>query len=116
MYQMLSGHRPFEADNMFEAAAQKLAAKPEPLSAYIDIGRDWERLIARCLERDRAARFQTAAEFLTQVRILSLRRRRWSGMRRWNLCGEANAGRCSRLRNSGNDPCSSRASRQRLQH
>ena len=83
MYQMLSGHRPFEADNMFEAAAQKLAAKPEPLSTYIDIGRDWERLIARCLERDRAARFQTAAEFLAQVKALSLRRRRWSGMRRW---------------------------------
>jgi serine/threonine protein kinase/tetratricopeptide (TPR) repeat protein len=83
MYQMLSGHRPFEAENMFEVAAQKLAMKPEPLSTYIDISRDWERLIARCLERDRAARFQTASEFLAQVRVLSLRKRRWSGMRRW---------------------------------
>ena len=77
MYQMLVGRRPFEATNMFEAAAQKLAEDAEPLSTHIDIGRDWEKLVTRCLQRERAARFRTASELLDSVRRLSLRKRRW---------------------------------------
>jgi len=57
-YEMLSGRRPFTGDTPISVIAAILHKDPQPLDAAPDL----VRIVARCLQKSPAARFQTMAE------------------------------------------------------
>ena len=63
MYEMVTGHRPFQGDTPIDMALKRLAEAPLSPSVYApDLDKRWEGVILRCLEREPARRFQTASE------------------------------------------------------
>jgi serine/threonine protein kinase len=63
LYEMLARCRPFEGATMSDVIAALLTSNPLPLSqARPDAPPELERTVSRCLEKDRAARYQSAAE------------------------------------------------------
>ncbi|MBI1786442.1 MAG: serine/threonine protein kinase [Acidobacteria bacterium] len=63
LYEMLSGQRPFRGDHIPSLVYAVVHEKPKPL-ASVRPGLPWEleRMVARALEKDRAARYASAAE------------------------------------------------------
>jgi len=63
LYEMATGRVPFEGDTALSIAIKhKIETPKDPKSLNPNIPDDLKRLILRCLEKDRAKRFQTAAE------------------------------------------------------
>lgn len=58
LYEMLSGRRAFSGDSAIGAVAAILHKEPDPL----DVTPELQNLIARCLRKSPAARYQSAAE------------------------------------------------------
>src|SRR5271157_1179672 len=56
LYQMVTGRRAFEKDSHISTLAAVVQEEPRPLPSSVP--RDLERIIARCLRRDPARRFQ----------------------------------------------------------
>jgi len=81
LYEMLSGRRAFGGESAAAAMAAVLRDQPEPLDSPV-----WS-IVAQCLEKDAARRFQTAGELRTALEALRAggrpgkrrraRRRRW---------------------------------------
>ena len=60
-YEMISGRRPFDAENPMEALTQRLTRDPQPLgSAVADLPPDLALAIDRCLQRDVTKRWPDA--------------------------------------------------------
>jgi len=60
-YEMISGRRPFDAENPMEALTQRLTRDPKPLgSAAPDLPPDLALAVDRCLQRDVAKRWPDA--------------------------------------------------------
>ena len=59
LYEMLAGRRPFEGDSVAGTLAAILRDDPAPIGG---IAPETERVLGRCLRKDRAERFQSAAE------------------------------------------------------
>jgi tetratricopeptide (TPR) repeat protein len=69
MYQMLTGHAPFEAQGTGVQAFQQLCKPPlAPRRHVPDLDPRWERVILRCLEPAPGARFASAREVLASLR------------------------------------------------
>jgi TolB-like protein/Tfp pilus assembly protein PilF len=69
LYQMSSGHRPFEGATSIELASAILRDTPRPLGDIrSDLPDDLVRLIRRCLEKDPQRRVQTARDVGNEVR------------------------------------------------
>jgi serine/threonine protein kinase len=64
LYEMLAGRRAFEGDSELSTLAAVLHEPPPPLKARGDIPPALHRLLARCLEKNRDARFQSGGELL----------------------------------------------------
>ena len=63
LYEMLAGRRPFSGDTRFSTLASVLKASPDPLRRIRhDVPEHVERVVSRCLEKDPAARYASAAE------------------------------------------------------
>lgn len=60
LYQMTSGVLPFKGATAFQTAQAILEVAPAPLPANVPL--DLQRLVERCLAKDPALRFETAAE------------------------------------------------------
>ena len=61
LYEMISGHLPFETDSTFRMMQAHLVDQPTPLNEYRpDISPDIEHIVSRALSKDPAARFQSA--------------------------------------------------------
>ena len=60
IYEMAAGDRPFSGQTLYELSSSILSAPPPPLPSHVP--RELQHLVARCLEKDPAARFQSAAE------------------------------------------------------
>lgn len=59
MYELLSGRPPFEADSLMGLGLQIVGASPVPLRELrSDVPDELAAVVHRCLEKDRAARFQ----------------------------------------------------------
>jgi eukaryotic-like serine/threonine-protein kinase len=73
IYEMLTGHVPFDAETDLATATLRLTAEPTPPGALrAGIPRDLERLVMKALARDPEARFQTAEEMaaaLDRIRL-----------------------------------------------
>ncbi|HWN71937.1 MAG TPA: serine/threonine-protein kinase, partial [Haliangium sp.] len=77
MYQMLTGHAPFEADDERAMALMRLSEPaPTPRRYLPDLDPRWERTILRCLERAPDKRFAGTREVLASLREAAPRARR----------------------------------------
>ena len=72
MYEMLTGRRPFEAKNPADVAMMQVTTRPEPPSYRNPaVPSALEKIVLCALEKDPAARFDSAAEMLRMLSRLS---------------------------------------------
>jgi serine/threonine protein kinase/tetratricopeptide (TPR) repeat protein len=63
LYEMVTGHVPFEGDTPFTIGVKHKSERPRnPRELNAHIPEDLNRLILRCLEKDKGKRYQTAEE------------------------------------------------------
>lgn len=68
LYELITGHRPFEVGGTPESLRAALEAPPPAMSAWgIDVPAGIERAILRCLEKDRRLRPQAIAELARAI-------------------------------------------------
>ncbi|MGH9839333.1 MAG: protein kinase domain-containing protein [Blastocatellia bacterium] len=72
LYEMIAGRRPFEGATMSDVIAALLTAEPPPLGQYCaEASVELERIVGKCLAKDREARYQSAAELIVELKTLS---------------------------------------------
>jgi serine/threonine protein kinase/tetratricopeptide (TPR) repeat protein len=68
LYEMATGRVPFEGDTPFTIGVKHKSEPPkDPRELNAQLPQDLSRLILRCLEKDKNARYQTAAEVGTEL-------------------------------------------------
>jgi len=73
MYEMLTGHTPFDGNNMPEIARQHLQAAPPPLTdARTPMPPGLDELVLRCLEKDPDDRYESMEEIIGVLVALGL--------------------------------------------
>ena len=71
MYRMATGRLPFAGGNASETLARILNAQPEALGRLnYELPPEFERVVKKCLEKDRDRRYQSARELLVDLRNL----------------------------------------------
>jgi eukaryotic-like serine/threonine-protein kinase len=69
LYELLSGHRPFEGDTTFGVLNQQLNSTPRPpMEVNPALSRQLNDLILKALQKDPAQRFQSADDFRSALR------------------------------------------------
>jgi serine/threonine-protein kinase len=64
LYEMLTGHAPFEGTTSSDIIAAILQSEPPPLSYYLpELSDELQRLVGKTLEKNCAARYQSIKEF-----------------------------------------------------
>ncbi len=74
MYEMITGYLPFDADNHISVAMKQIQEKPELPSKKIknlNISKEYEDIIMKCLEKHQSFRFQNTEELLNKLRALN---------------------------------------------
>ena len=70
-YQMLTGARAFSEESPLFSALRRLKEEPPPPSKIVpQLGREWDYVVARCLNPDPRNRFSRACELLTALEEL----------------------------------------------
>lgn len=78
LYEMLTGQKAFQGDSRVSTLAAILTREPKPLSQLVpDVPPELEKLIARCLRKDRERRLQHVADL--KVALLDLKEESESG-------------------------------------
>jgi serine/threonine protein kinase/Tfp pilus assembly protein PilF len=73
IYEMLSGRVPFNGETRSDVIAAILKTEPSPLATDVDqVPRELERIVRKCLQKDRERRYSSAREL--QVDLKNLRR------------------------------------------
>ncbi len=68
LFEMLTGRIPFEGESVLSVALkQETQPPPDPRTINSQIPEEFSRLILRCLEKDRAKRFQSAEEVQAEL-------------------------------------------------
>jgi serine/threonine-protein kinase len=63
MYEMVSGHIPFTAESIPELCLAVIGEQPKPLAELTqELPPGFDKVVARCLEKDRELRYSTVAE------------------------------------------------------
>jgi eukaryotic-like serine/threonine-protein kinase len=71
LYEMLAGRRPFEGATTSDVIAALLTAEPPPLGECCsEATTELERIVGRCLAKDRETRYQSAAELIAELKTL----------------------------------------------
>jgi serine/threonine protein kinase len=74
IYEMISGHRPFEAGTTSDIISHILHREPQPLARFArNVPESVEWLVMKTLNKDREGRHQTAKELLSDIRRLKQR-------------------------------------------
>jgi tetratricopeptide (TPR) repeat protein len=69
LYEMIAGRRPFEGATMSDVIAALLTAEPPPLGQYrAEATAELERVVGKCLAKDRESRYQSAAELIVELK------------------------------------------------
>jgi formylglycine-generating enzyme required for sulfatase activity/dienelactone hydrolase len=69
LYELLAGRRPFQGDSPLSTLAAVMRDNPAPLKDLRrDIPAELARVVARCLEKDRAARYRSGQELADELR------------------------------------------------
>lgn len=72
LYQLLTGHRPFNADNITELTEQITGHRPESIATYVSgLRQPFIEIIEKLLEKSPERRFQTCAELYKELDDLS---------------------------------------------
>ena len=72
LYEMVAGRAPFTGATIADILVSILHTEPLPLTHYFpDLPVELERIVTRCLKKDRAARYQSAQELLTDLKSLA---------------------------------------------
>ncbi|HWW77194.1 MAG TPA: serine/threonine-protein kinase, partial [Pyrinomonadaceae bacterium] len=80
LYEMLAGGPPFEGETAGDVVAAVLKAEPAPLPRVAkNVPAELQRIVTRCLEKDRERRYQSAEELLNDLRRLRKRFQAWDG-------------------------------------
>src|SRR5215475_13788307 len=73
IYEMLAGRRPFEGATMSDVIAALLTAEPPSLGRHCaEATAELERIVGKCLAKDRESRYQSAAELIVELKALQL--------------------------------------------
>ena len=71
LYEMIAGRRPFEGATMNDVIAALLTAEPPPLRKLCaEVSVELERVVDKCLAKDREARYQSAEELIAELKTL----------------------------------------------
>ena len=71
MYEIVTGHRPFTAEDKLTLIWAILKKEPEPLSRYVSgLPTELDRIVRKCLEKDGERRYQSARELGIDLRKL----------------------------------------------
>jgi serine/threonine protein kinase/predicted negative regulator of RcsB-dependent stress response len=72
LYEMIAGRRPFDGATMSDVIAALLTAEPPPLRQYrAEATSELERIVGKCMAKDREARYRSAAELIVALKTLS---------------------------------------------
>lgn len=72
LFEMLTGHIPFDGETTPDVIAGIIQSDPRLASSYnSSVPDEMDRIIAKCLEKDRDIRYQTAADLLADLKRLS---------------------------------------------
>jgi serine/threonine protein kinase/Tfp pilus assembly protein PilF len=75
LYEMITGHRPFEKDNEAATLNAILNDTPDPLTRYkSDVPEELQRIVSKLLEKDPAFRYQTAEGISPDLKALVSRK------------------------------------------
>ena len=71
LYEMITGHLPFPGETPTETISLILQKEPPPLTRYTaDIPDELDRIVSKALTKDREERYQTAKDFVIDLRHL----------------------------------------------
>ncbi|MGD9346314.1 MAG: protein kinase [Candidatus Aminicenantes bacterium] len=71
LYEMVTGRVPFRADSAFAVGMKHKSETPQaPRSVNPQIPEDLDRLIIKCMEKDRRRRYQAAEEILSDLKVI----------------------------------------------
>ncbi len=71
LYEMATGRLPFAGATPSETMARILQAQPEAMARFnYDVPEELERIVRKCLEKDRERRYQSARELLVDLKNL----------------------------------------------
>src|SRR5262247_600581 len=71
LYEMLAGRRPFEGATMSDMIAALLTTEPTPLrQGCAEAPPELERIVGKCMAKDREARYQSAEELIAELKTL----------------------------------------------
>ena len=75
VYEMVTGHRPFEGSSIYDVMAGILSDRePPPMSRYSsEVPGELERIVAKALRKNREERYQTVKDFLLDLKSLRQR-------------------------------------------
>jgi serine/threonine-protein kinase len=78
LYELITGQRPFEAENRMEIIAKHISAKPKPVTTALpmpSLPKELDDAVLHALEKSPEGRYQTAMEFYTALSSLPLDQR-----------------------------------------
>ncbi|NOR11621.1 MAG: protein kinase, partial [Candidatus Aminicenantes bacterium] len=71
LYEMVSGRVPFQSDSAFAVGMKHKSEKPQaPQTIDPQIPDNLNRMILKCLEKEKERRFQTAEEILSELKLI----------------------------------------------
>ena len=71
LYEMITGHQPFAADNASMTIAGIVSQETPPLSDYVsDVPTELERIVRKTLRKNREERYQTSRDLLVDLKAL----------------------------------------------
>jgi serine/threonine protein kinase len=71
LYEMATGRLPFSGANAAETIERITHEQPDAVSRFnYDVSVEFERIIRKCLEKDRGRRYQSASELLVDIENL----------------------------------------------
>src|SRR5260370_32851852 len=72
---MATGRLPFEGSNPSETIARSLDDSPAAMARFnYDVPEDLDRIVRKCLEKDRERRYQSARDLMVDLQGLTLER------------------------------------------
>lgn len=75
LYQMATGRTPFEGSSPSETIARILGAQPEAIARFnYEVPEDLDRIVRKCLEKDRERRYQSARDLMVDLKGLARER------------------------------------------
>jgi len=75
LYQMATGRTPFQGSSPSETIARILEAQPEAIARFnYDVPEDLERIVRKCLEKDRERRYQSARDLMVDLKGIARER------------------------------------------